>query len=151
MAREHLARRKPWQDLAGARGSTAEDVFSVIMEAHLEDTEYTTVHKPKSLAGIYGTRTDKRGRVRLHGIHPEYAVRNNDTGKSIYVEIKRQRASGNAHERACKYMMPGILSSARAAAGQGNDVIPFWWIFTNGLATDRYYRQEISHWFQGMG
>ncbi|MBC6440237.1 MAG: MunI family type II restriction endonuclease [Rhodospirillales bacterium] len=148
MAREHLEGRKPWQDLAGSRGAVAEDVFSVIMEAHLENTGFSTVHKPKDLAGIYGRRTGKDGRSRLHGIHPEYAIKNTTTGKSIYVEIKRQRAAGNAHERACKYMMPGILASARKIARQKADVVPFWWVFTNGLAKDRYYRQEIAHWFQ---
>jgi len=116
MAREHLEGRRPWQDLAGTRGSTAEDVFCVIMESHLEGTAYTGVHKPKDLEGIYGTRSGKDGRVRPHGIHPEYAIQNTNTGKSIYVEIKRQRAAGNAHERACKYMMPGVLASAREIA-----------------------------------
>ena len=46
-------------------------------------------------------------------------------------------------------MMPGILLSAQAIARQPDTVIPFWWIFTNGIARDIYYRQEISHWFQG--
>lgn len=47
-------------------------------------------------------------------------------------------------------MMPGILLSAQAIARQPDTVIPFWWIFTNGIARDIYYRQEISHWFQGI-
>lgn len=150
MAREHLAQRPNWQGKGVARGHGAEDVFSVIMEGHLEGSNFETVHKPPDLRGIYGTRIGKDRKERPHGIHPEYAIRNAATGKAMYVEIKRQRASGNAHERACKYMMPGIVSSAREVAQQANDVTPFWWIFTNGLATDRYYQQEIRHWFLGI-
>ena len=149
MAREHLAHRKEWQGKGVARGHAAEDVFSVIMSMHLNGTSFLAEHKPKDLAAIYGERTRAR-KARPHGIWPEYAIRNEANGKSIYVEIKRQRASGNAHERACKYMMPGIVFSAREIAQQPEAVIPFWWIFTNGIASDPHYRQEIMHWFQGI-
>ena len=47
-------------------------------------------------------------------------------------------------------MMPGIVKSASVIAGLDEGVLPFWWIFTNGIANDRYYRQEIMHWFQGI-
>ncbi len=46
-------------------------------------------------------------------------------------------------------MMPGILSSAREIANQ-EGVIPFWWVFSNGIASDPRYRREILHWFKGM-
>ena len=149
MAREHLTKRPNWQAKAAARAHGAEDVFHTILAMHLEKSEIETEHKPKDLKAIYGTRT-KTSRLNPHGIHPEYVLRNNKTGKSIYVEIKRQRAAGNAHERACKYMMPGILLSTREIAKQPDDIIPFWWIFTNGIASDRYYAQEIMHWFKGI-
>ena len=150
MAREHLARRRNWQGAGVARGHGAEDVFSVIMAMHLEGTGFQAEHKPRDLESIYGVRIGKDKRERSHGIRPEYAIRNGENGKAVYVEIKRQRAAGNAHERACKYMMPGIVASACAAARQTDGAIPFWWIFTNGIASDRYYRQEIMHWFRGI-
>ncbi len=83
-------------------------------------------------------------------MRPEFAVRNTKTCKAIYVEIKRQKAEGNAQERACKYLMPGIVASARQKANQPDDVLPFWLIFTNGIASDSNYRREIQHWCQGI-
>ena len=68
----------------------------------------------------------------------------------MFVEIKRQRAAGNAHERACKYMMPGILDAMRQVGNQPADVMPMWWVFTNGIATDPRYVQEIMFWFRGI-
>lgn len=118
MARDHLANRANWQKLSAARGLSAEDTFTVIMQMHLADTSLVATHKPKDLAGLYGHRRGRDGRLRPHGARPEFTVRNSETDKAIYVEIKRQRASGNAHERACKYLMPGIVASAQAIANQ---------------------------------
>ena len=87
--------------------------------------------------------------MRPHGIRPEFEIRNPANNKAVFVEIKRQKAEGNAHERACKYMMPGIVEAVRQAACQPKKVLPFWWIFTNGIARDEFYRQEISFWFKG--
>lgn len=28
--------------------------------------------------------------------------------------------------------------------------MPFWWIFTNGIAEDARYVREIEHWFSGI-
>ena len=150
MARDHLANRANWQKLSAARGHGAEDAFSVIMQMHLSETQLTATHKPKDLKSIYGKRRGPDGKTRPHGVEPEFAVRNKKTGKAIYVEVKRQRAAGNAHERACKFLMPGIVRSAREVAKQSEDVLPFWLIFTNGIAKDENYRREIEHWFQGI-
>lgn len=141
MAREHLEGRENWQDEANRRGQSAELDLSHVMQRHLEGTDFTIEDKPQDLASIYGQD---------RGIRPDHAIRSAVSGKCVYVEMKRQRRRGNAHERACKYMMPGILHSAREHAGQPDDVIPIWWIFTNGIATDERYRREIMHWFRGV-
>lgn len=157
MAREHLENRGPWQGKGVARGRGAEDVFHAPMSRHLKGADISAVHKPKDLKGIYGeVEIDVRRKGKLpgarfkeYGIEPEYALRHKKTGRMIFVEIKRQRDRGNAHERACKYMMPGIVESARVIAQQPVGVVPFWWIFTNGLATSPRYIREIRHWFRG--
>lgn len=147
MAREHLERRGEWQGKGVARGHGAEDVFHALMSMHLRGGSLIAKKKPNDLRGIYGQR---RGSNRKHGIQPEYAIRDTTTNRAIYVEIKRQRPAGNAHERACKYFAPGIVESARVVANQPEGVFPFWLIFTNGIATDPNYRQEIQHWFRGV-
>ena len=153
MAREHLESRIPWQIGSAARGEGPEKTLKTIMSLHLRhkhDGVFRYEHKPKVLRGIYGTRTDKQGRTSQHGIEPEGMIINQDNGKAVFVEMKRQRPAGNAHERACKYMMPGIIASMQEAACQPSEVIPMWWIFTNGIAKDPWRRQEIGHWFKGL-
>jgi len=116
------------------------------MQEYLRESDYVPKSKPTDLACIYGAGHDGSG----HGVRPDYSIMNQITGKTVFVELKRQRAKGNAHERACKFMMPGIVNSARRIARQGDSVIPFWWVFSNGIASSPRYIQEILHWFQGI-
>lgn len=146
MAREHLMARANWQAFAGARGRKAEELFENIMTEYLSDTNIETTSKPKDLRGIYGTH---QASGRPHGIIPEYGFHNLDNDKRVYVEVKRQKAEGNAHERACKYWMPGIVASIQDVANQPKTLVPVWFVFTNGITTDSKYVQEISHWFKG--
>lgn len=146
MAREHLEQRDNWQEEANRRGRKAEDVFDEIMKRHLHGSAIEAAFKPMDLAGVYGTRRSGRP----HGLRPECAIRNTRNGRIVFVEIKRQRAAGNAHERACKYLAPGILAAMREVGRQPASVVPMWWIFTNGIARDPDYRQEISFWFRGL-
>ena len=141
MAREHLKNRGNWQDEANKRGSESETSFSGVMKQYFIGSDFSIEDGPRDLAGIYG---------RKRGIRPDHAIRNRKNRKAVYVEVKRQGAKGNAHERACKYMMPGILSSAREASHQPDHVIPIWWIFTDGIAIDECYQRQIMHWFRGI-
>ena len=145
MAREHLETRDNWQREGNFRGNEAEQAFQSVMARYL-DKRYHRDYKPTDLNGIYGLHPTGKP----HGIVPEYVIRNVKTGKAIYVEVKRQRARGNAHERACKYFTPGIIASAQEIANQPVDVLPFWWVFTSGIAVDHRYRQEILHWFKNI-
>lgn len=144
MAREHLSLRDNWQARGNFRGNEAERAFQAAIVSHL-DQNFETDFKPLDLKGIYGTNAG-----RSYGIIPDYLIRNTETGRAVFVEIKRQDERGNAHERACKYFTPGILASARQVAKQPGDAIPFWWVFTNGIATSQKYRREITHWFKGI-
>ena len=146
MAREHLEGREDWQPEASDRGKSAEHVFQRIMTEHLRESLFEMTMQPKSLGGIYGQHENSH---RPHGIKPECEIRNTTNGRMIWVEIKRQRAAGNAHERACKYFAPGIIESACKIGRHPEGVFPFWLIFTEGIATHPRYRQEIKHWFRG--
>lgn len=141
MGREHLKSRANWQAASAISGSEAERAFDAIMRLYCLGTEFMYVSKPRDLREIYGTS---------HGIVPEAVIRNTRTERAVYVEVKRQGDRGNAHERACKYFAPGIVASTRVIANQPEGVIPFWWIFTNGIARAPRYVEEIRHWFQGI-
>ncbi|MYB17845.1 MAG: hypothetical protein F4Y16_02465 [Holophagales bacterium] len=145
-AREHLEGRDKWQDEAALRGLGAETQFHEVLSRHLSTrgVGVTLAPRPGDLRGIYGVHASGRP----HGIRPDAAIYG-PKKRAIYVEMKRQRAAGNAHERACKYFTPGILRSGRKIAKQPEEVIPFWWIFTNGIAEDDRYVREITHWFEG--
>ena len=146
MGRKALSARDDWQPEASVAGLTAEKAFDIAIQKRIRMSTYLAGEsKPKDLTGIYGRRSSGRP----HGIKPDYVIRNLASGRALYVEIKRQKAEGNAHERACKYWSPGLLASLRTECRQPSDVIPFWWVFTDGIATDQNYRQEICHWFRG--
>lgn len=147
MGREHLEGRDNWQHDSTRRGNEAERAFDAIMSRYVIDTGYEYRYKPNDLTAIYGSHSGGSG---PHGIKPEAVIRSKTTERAVYVEIKRQRAGGNAHERACRYFAPGIISSARKIAKQPDGVIPFWWVFTDGIASDPRYVQQITHWFLGV-
>ena len=144
--RQFLSERDNWQREGLERASEAEDAFGFPMSKYLsDDPSIICKKKTKALKGIYGVSDSGQP----HGIEPDFELHNTKTGKSIFVEIKNQGMRGNAHERACKYFMPGIMSSAREIGNQPKDVFPFWLIFTKGLASNPKYVREISHWFLG--
>ena len=122
--------RRKWQDYGGSKATTAEHSFIEVFSKIFKDTEYEIISQPtdfknlyldvalseKELAEIYTPEVP----ITKHGIQPDGAIRNKRTGKTVYIEIKRQdgwvegktRAAGrgNAHERLCKYFTPGLRS-----------------------------------------
>lgn len=139
--RTFLSLRENWRAETSKRGAVSEDAFHDVMQEIFnakESMHYKIEKKPKDLKQIYNGR---------RGILPDFAVRNELTGRSVYVEIKRQRPKGNAHERACKYFAPGIIVAGREHGKISDSTLPFFWIFTNGLATDERYRSAIAFWF----
>lgn len=149
MGRAALMSRANWQNFAAGRGNEAERNFRDALSLHLQGSDLIGEDSPRDLRGIYGTNIWASG-TQGHGIQPDFSIRSEKTSKIIFVEMKRQQARGNAHERACKFMMPGIIESARQIANQPISVIPFWWVFADGIASDPRYRQEILHWFKGI-
>ena len=140
MNREHLASRAKWQGQAGAAGEGAEMTFQAVFSNYLQDP-YEITDKPRDLKSIYGEN---------HGIEPDFSISSKQTGRKIFVELKRQRKGGNAHERACKYLTPGIVDAGHRIGNIRNEDFPFWIIFSGELVQDRKRRQEITFWFKGI-
>ena len=138
--------RRKWQDYGGSKAINAEHSFIEVFSELFKDTEYEVVSQPtdfknpyvdvelseEELAAIYTPDEP----IKKHGIQPDGAIRNTRTGKTIYVEIKRQdgwvegkprsAGRGNAHERLCKYFTPGLLSKLRSEGGISEPNLPFW-------------------------
>lgn len=161
--------RRKWQDYGGNMATTAEHDFYDIFNELFQDTEYEIVLQPQDLANIYvNTPLSEEEMSQIyvpdrniskHGIKPDCLIRNTETGKTIYVEIKRQDGwvegktrydgRGNAHERLCKYFTPGLLKLLRTNGGIESPNLPFWIVFQGDITRDICHVKEIRFWFDG--
>lgn len=160
--------RKKWQDYGGIKAAVAEQSFIEIFSVLFQDTEYKIVSQPTEFKDLYvnvnltkeesaAIYTPKEP-ITKHGIKPDAAISNTKTGKTIYVEIKRQdgwvegkkrsAGRGNAHERLCKYFTPGLLSKLRDSGKITEPNLPFWIIFQGDITRDPCRVREITYWFK---
>ena len=158
--------REIWQDASGEKGGAAEKNFYEILKKEFEGTEFRIRPKPRELKGIYSKvelSDDVSKKIYnpkvtwIHGIVPDYAIDNTKTGKTLFVEIKRQdgwvegkkpsAGRGNAHERSNKLFTPGLLKVLREYGKLGNDVLPFWVVFQGDIARDPKRVREIHLWY----
>lgn len=92
--------RKKWQDYSGTNATIAEHSFIEVFNRLFADTEYKVISKPKYFNKIYvDVRLSKKEieeiynppvTINKHGIQPDGAILNTRTGKTIFIEIKRQ-------------------------------------------------------------
>lgn len=142
--RAMLSDRDIWQDRASADGAKLEEIVAEMLATALADLpQFHVARRPRDLANLYEGRW---------GAIPDLSISNIATSKKVWVEIKRQQAAGNAHERACKYLAPGMLQHGERISGVPR---PFFFIFANGIADNpdksAKYRAEISTWFDAPG
>lgn len=162
--------RRKWQDYSGKEAGDAEHSFHEAFNILFIDTEYEIVRSPaefkniyvnvelsqKELSEIY-TPTEK---INKHGVYPDYAIKNTDTNKTIYVEVKKQDGwvegkkrtdgRGNAHERSCKFFTPGLQRVLREAGQLDEHTIPIWTVFTGDITRDPCRVREIKLWYEGI-
>lgn len=142
--RAMLRDREVWQDRASAEGAKLEEIVAEMLATALSDLpQFRVTRKPRDLVALYEGRW---------GAVPDLSILNTATDKKVWVEIKRQQAAGNAHERACKYLAPGMLRHSEQISGV---LRPFFFVFANGIADSpnkgAKYRAEISTWFDAPG
>lgn len=159
--------RKKWQDYGGSKATVAEHSFVEVFSKLFKDTDYEVVSQPKDFNNIYldvQLSVEEESAIytpdhpiKKHGIKPDAAIHNRKTGKTIYVEIKRQDGwvegkkrkdgRGNAHERLCKYFTPGLLSTLRHSGKIDEPDYPFWIVFQGDITRDPCRVREITFWF----
>lgn len=160
--------RRKWQDYGGSKAAIAEHSFVEVFTKLFNGTEYEILSKPTEFKKLYVDveLTDEEQaaiyipekRITMHGIQPDGAIRNTKTGKTIYIEIKRQdgwvegkkrsAGRGNAHERLCKYFTPGLLSKLRTCGKIAEPNLPFWIVFQGDITRDPCRVREITYWFK---
>jgi hypothetical protein len=99
MGTKELRNRDNWQTDGGSKAGIAENNFFNAFSKAFQETNFIVESKPKEFEHIYENvqlcqevlqeiyQPDKQWK---HGFTPDYAIRNTVTGKTLYVEIKRQ-------------------------------------------------------------
>lgn len=166
MGTKELRGRAVWQDASGEKAGVAEKSFYDIFTKEFEGTEYRVRSKPKEFRDIYSSVKLSEETLAaiycpdetwVHGVIPDFAIDNTRTGKTLYVEVKRQDGwvegkkrkdgRGNAHERSNKFFTPGLMKLLREKGRLGNDVLPFWVVFQGDIARDPKRVREIHFWY----
>ena len=165
MGSDELRLRENWQTASGEMSVLAEKNFYKILRYLFEGTNYKITDKPKEFARIYENwplPTEEQQQIYdpgieyRHGILPDYSIENTETGKKIFVEVKRQdgwveelprsAGRGNAHERLCKYFTPGLKKILENESKIENG-LPFWIVFMGNITRDPCRVREITCWF----
>ncbi len=159
--------RRKWQDYSGLNAGRAEKAFFLAFSQVFKGTEYVIRDKPNEFKNIYvdvELSPEEMSQIYIpdqpitrHGVFPDYAIDNQRTQKTIYIEVKRQDGwveggkrsdgRGNAHERSCKFFTPGLLKILRQKAGLGPEVLPFWTVFQGNITRDPCRVREITCWY----
>ncbi len=167
MGSDHNRIRKKWQDYSGRNAALAEKTFFDSFNKVFEGTDYVIRSKPNEFKEIYvdiELSEDELSQIYTpnkaitrHGIFPDYAIDNTETGKTIYVEVKRQdgwvegkekkAGRGNAHERSCKFFTPGLLKILRENSKIAEPALPFWTVFQGDITRDPRRVREITCWY----
>lgn len=168
MGKRALRGRENWQQKGGAQAGKAEHRFEEVFRGAFRNTTFSVVSKPTELRNIYSEVKlpdqviddiyTPEGESWTHGVIPDFAIRNSATGKTLYVEVKRQdgwvegkerkAGRGNAHERSCKFFTPGLLKVLRASSKIPEPDLPFWTVFQGDIARDPKRVREIHLWYQ---
>jgi len=159
--------RKKWQDYSGKNAGRAELDFFTTFEVLFQETEYIIEKHPKVFDKVYiDVKLSSKELSEIftppepisrHGVVPDYSINNSETGKTIFIEVKRQdgwvegktRADGrgNAHERSCKYFTPGLQKILRGQGKLGEKPLPFWTVFQGDITRDPCRVREITLWY----
>lgn len=167
MAKEDLSNRDTWQDYSGRNAGQAEQDFYDAFNLAFANTDFSVRAKPQEFKNIYvevklsdevkSAIYTPDTPITKHGIMPDYAIDNNKTKKTLYVEVKRQdgwvegkprsAGRGNAHERSCKYFTPGLLETLRKRGNIERQALPFWTVFQGDITRDPCRVREVTCWF----
>lgn len=141
--------RAKWQHYSGENAGIAEADFFKVFSTFLEDTEYEIKKHPDDFKDIYvNVQLNEHELNQIfnpeisivrHGVYPDFSIRNTETNKTIFIEVKRQDGwvegglrrdgRGNAHERSNKFFTPGLQRILREKGNIDEKHLPFWVVF----------------------
>ncbi len=121
----------------------SESVFVQAARKCLDPDRYEVVAKPKDLRDLFPAA---EGKGRPLGIELEAVIVNRQTGKRLYVEVKKQGDAGNADERACKHHTVEFYRTMNSKFGY--DYHPIVTVFCEALATNPRYTRKAPYYFE---
>lgn len=159
--------RSKWQDRTGNLAALAEYEFFNVFNDFFRGTDFIIRKKPNEFKNIYldyildDTTLNEiytpEKPITRHGVTPDFAIDNKVSGKTIYVEVKKQDGwvegktrydgRGNAHERSCKFFTPGLRQILYQKSNLTDDTLPFWVVFQGDITRDPCRVREISLWY----
>jgi hypothetical protein len=170
MGSKDLRKREIWQDTNGPKAGAAERNFLEIFFEEFKDSDFEVRPHPKEFNNVYfDVKLNKDVLDAIykpdlekwrHGLVPDFAIDNKKTGKTLYVEVKRQDGwvegkprsvgRGNAHERSCKFFTPGLIKKLRKQGKIKEPALPFWVVFQGDITRDPCRVREITFWYDGF-
>jgi hypothetical protein len=116
----------------------SESNFVEIATRCLDPERYVVEASPADLRNIFIERADGQGPL---GVLPEASITSRTTGRKLFVEVKKQGAAGNAHERAYKHHTVQFYKQLKARYGWSYH--PYVTIFCESLAELPRYAIQI--------
>jgi hypothetical protein len=121
----------------------SEKNFIEVARKCLDPDLYDLDAKPKVLRDLFPGL--KEG-VRALGIVPEAVITSRRTGRSLFVEVKKQAKKGNAEERACKHHTVQFYKCLQERFGYSYH--PIVTIFCESLAVLPRYTRKAEYYFE---
>tara|TARA_S200000501_G_C20834192_1_gene748647 strand:+ start:477 stop:959 length:483 start_codon:yes stop_codon:yes gene_type:complete len=137
MSGEHLSNRSKWQDRANIVGAKGEEKIANLLASELPD-KYEIICHPDKLR-IYPEQK---------GVVLDHLIRNRETGKVLYIEVKTGNRGGNAHERVYKFVSPGLQKRVKEMFNTTDQ--PFYFLFTGETFQKSKYRNEFNLLLDGF-
>ena len=170
MGYKALKGRENWESESGKKAQKAEQSLVTAFKKYFKDSEYEIIDHPKQLKNLYSKVSlspDELEQIynpdiditkKQWGVSPDFAIKNNKSGKILFGEIKRQdgwvegkdpsAGRGNAHERLCKLFTPGLLKTYKSISHIDEPFfLPFWVVFQGDITRDPKRVREITYWF----
>ena len=107
----------------------------------LDPAKYVIDPQPRVLADVFATVDETP-----LAVIPEVMIRSRETGRMLFVEVKKQGPRGNAEERSYKHHTVQFYKTLKDRLGY--DFHPFVTIWCESLATDPRYTRKAKYLFE---
>jgi hypothetical protein len=117
---------------------TSEGNFVAADRACLDPAKYEVLSQPRILAEVFSAVGE-----RALGVVPEVMIKSRQTGRMLFVEVKKQGPNGNAEERGFKHRTVQFYKTLHDRLGYSYH--PFVTVWCEDLATNPRYTRKAKY------